>query len=116
MAKKYNCPNCGAPIGYSDKCEYCGTALNWIPMKHIVEFVPAELNMEELKVEVAMSEEQSFMNPVGCAKAVRSMTADYFAKEIVERRAYEMECVHDRLRQLFIFRSTLLVGTKRKKV
>lgn len=30
--KIYNCPNCAAPIGYSNKCEYCGTLLRWIPV------------------------------------------------------------------------------------
>ena len=25
MAQQLNCPNCGAPLGISDKCEYCGT-------------------------------------------------------------------------------------------
>jgi hypothetical protein len=33
----YNCPNCGAPIGYTDKCDYCGTLLDWHPyVRHIV--------------------------------------------------------------------------------
>ena len=27
----YNCPNCAAPIGYSDRCPYCGTVLRWQP-------------------------------------------------------------------------------------
>jgi hypothetical protein len=27
----YNCPNCGAPIGYQDQCEYCGTRIEWRP-------------------------------------------------------------------------------------
>ena len=31
MKRRYNCPNCGAPIGYSPKCEYCGTVFEWIP-------------------------------------------------------------------------------------
>jgi len=25
MAQQLNCPNCGAPLGLSDRCEYCGT-------------------------------------------------------------------------------------------
>lgn len=25
MAQQLNCPNCGAPLGLSDKCPYCGT-------------------------------------------------------------------------------------------
>lgn len=32
MSERYNCPNCGAPIGYSPHCQYCGTLLNWIPV------------------------------------------------------------------------------------
>lgn len=33
MKEMYNCPNCGAPIGYSPKCEYCGTVLRWLPFE-----------------------------------------------------------------------------------
>lgn len=29
--ESYNCPNCGAPIGYQDRCEYCGTRIEWRP-------------------------------------------------------------------------------------
>lgn len=29
--KDYNCPNCGAPIGYQDQCDYCGTRIEWRP-------------------------------------------------------------------------------------
>ncbi len=36
MSDKYNCPNCGAPIGYTERCAYCGTVLNWIPTVHVV--------------------------------------------------------------------------------
>jgi len=25
LKDELNCPNCGAPLGLSDKCEYCGT-------------------------------------------------------------------------------------------
>lgn len=25
MAQELNCPNCGAPLGLLDMCEYCGT-------------------------------------------------------------------------------------------
>ena len=28
---KYNCPNCGAPIEFSEKCKYCGTNIGWMP-------------------------------------------------------------------------------------
>lgn len=36
----YNCPNCGAPIGYSKVCQYCGTRLRWKPEVTTIEYVP----------------------------------------------------------------------------
>lgn len=33
--RKYNCPNCAAPITNLYKCDYCGTMLDWIPMQKI---------------------------------------------------------------------------------
>ena len=30
--KKYNCPNCAAPITNYEKCEYCGTLIDWMPV------------------------------------------------------------------------------------
>ena len=34
----YNCPNCGAPIGFTDKCEYCGTRIEWRP--YVIHLAP----------------------------------------------------------------------------
>ena len=34
----YNCPNCGAPIGYNRICPYCGTRLRWEPYPDTLEF------------------------------------------------------------------------------
>lgn len=34
----YNCPNCGAPIGYTDRCEYCGTRIEWRP--YVIHLAP----------------------------------------------------------------------------
>lgn len=36
--KDYNCPNCGAPIGYQDKCDYCGTRIEWRP--YVIHLAP----------------------------------------------------------------------------
>ena len=36
--KDYNCPNCGAPIGYQDKCDYCGTMIEWRP--YVIHLAP----------------------------------------------------------------------------
>lgn len=42
--KNYNCPNCGAPIGYTEICQYCGTRLNWIPFTAVkVEICPRKI-------------------------------------------------------------------------
>lgn len=38
MSENYNCPNCGAPIGYTDKCEYCGTRIEWSP--YVIHLAP----------------------------------------------------------------------------
>ena len=51
--KRYNCPNCGAPIGYAEKCAYCGTLLNWIPTKE-VRFVPEQMQRTILEARVAV--------------------------------------------------------------
>lgn len=36
--KEYNCPNCGAPIGFTEKCEYCGTRIEWRP--YVIHLAP----------------------------------------------------------------------------
>lgn len=36
--KDYNCPNCGAPIGFTEKCEYCGTRIEWRP--YVIHLAP----------------------------------------------------------------------------
>ena len=46
MSERYNCPNCGAPIGYAPRCQYCGTLLNWIPVT--VEFIAQPMNVKKL--------------------------------------------------------------------
>ena len=49
--KIYNCPNCAAPIGYSSKCAYCGTVLNWIPT---CEIKPVIINARKLVADVTV--------------------------------------------------------------
>ena len=51
MNNKYNCPNCGAPIGRAEKCEYCGTLLNWIPTQYL-EFVPLNTKVDLAEVSI----------------------------------------------------------------
>ena len=38
MSENYNCPNCGAPIGYTEKCDYCGTRIEWRP--YVIHLAP----------------------------------------------------------------------------
>lgn len=38
MSENYNCPNCGAPIGFTEKCEYCGTRIEWRP--YVIHLAP----------------------------------------------------------------------------
>lgn len=51
MAKQlYNCPNCAAPIGYNERCPYCGTVLYWRPS--IVEIKTTPLRSCRLRASV----------------------------------------------------------------
>lgn len=51
--RKYNCPNCGAPIAYSEKCEYCGMLFTWTPTIADVTLVPRFMNVRQVKVRVS---------------------------------------------------------------
>ena len=55
--KLYNCPNCSAPIGYSDVCAYCGTRLNWIPFKFDVQIVPHYIKPTTVEVSTFVGDE-----------------------------------------------------------
>lgn len=47
MSERYNCPNCAAPIGYSPRCQYCGTRLDWVPII-AVNFTAEPRNVKKL--------------------------------------------------------------------
>ena len=49
--KIYNCPNCGAPIGYGSKCEYCGTPLDWMP----IDLSPVKIVLHQPRVKTYVS-------------------------------------------------------------
>lgn len=49
--KEYNCPNCGAPIGYGSKCEYCGTQLGWMP----IELSPVKIVVQQPRMKTYVS-------------------------------------------------------------
>lgn len=48
----YRCPNCGAEVGYQDRCEYCGSRLHWKPTT--VEFISMALNVETIMAEAVV--------------------------------------------------------------
>ena len=50
----YNCPNCAAPIGYSERCPYCGTMLYWRPS--IVEIKTTPLRSCKLRARARIDE------------------------------------------------------------
>ena len=46
---KYNCPNCSAPIGYTEICQYCGTRLKWQPYEYHVKVVTDYIKWERVE-------------------------------------------------------------------
>lgn len=45
-----NCPNCGAPMGYSPKCDYCGTIVENGAAFRPMEIVAIRPNMRKLEM------------------------------------------------------------------
>ena len=62
MSKKYSCPNCGAPIGYGDRCAYCGTHLEWEPI--CAKYVLDRPNIKKLISDIRVNEEHIRMGLV----------------------------------------------------
>lgn len=56
MSKLTNCPNCGAPLGHSSKCEYCGTVVENGAAFRPMEIVAIRPNMRkvEMKAQVML--------------------------------------------------------------
>lgn len=50
MSKITNCPNCGAPLGYSSKCEYCGTIVERDTAYRPIEYVEVRPGMRKLEM------------------------------------------------------------------
>ena len=55
-----NCPNCGAPLGRSSKCEYCGSVVEnhaaFLPIEYRIEYrvVRPGMRKVEIKAQVAL--------------------------------------------------------------
>lgn len=45
-----NCPNCGAPLGRSGKCEYCGTVVENGAAFRPVEFIAVRPGMRKIQI------------------------------------------------------------------
>ena len=81
MSERYNCPNCGAPIGYSPRCQYCGTLLNWIPVT--VEFVAQPMNAKKLVAQRIIDEEDiRLLGEEQADRCAKDSLAMMFAKKI----------------------------------
>ncbi len=50
MAKTTNCPNCGAPLGYSSKCEYCGSVVEGNTAFRPIEILQVRPNMRKVEL------------------------------------------------------------------
>ena len=91
VPETYNCPNCGASIGYQKRCEYCGTILQWRPYTRQVEFVPMGGEIVPLYAEVRIS--------------LRRMAEGGITKEMILKELTE-EISHDIPRFLTLYEET----------
>ena len=76
MSENYNCPNCGAPIGYQDKCDYCGTRIEWRP--YVIHLAPRLYYHKTYDASV-----------IGMVKKGALGTENPFAMELAHRELFE---------------------------
>ena len=55
IPETYKCPNCGAPIGYVKRCQYCGSVIEWIPTTGI-KFIGLREDTVQLNAEVELDQ------------------------------------------------------------
>ena len=102
--KIYNCPNCAAPIGYSPKCEYCGTVLHWIPA---CELKTVYVNVRKLRADAV------FDNYVLRMPGGEKIVFDSLKARLAERlpEVWKVEKFEDfNTRDEVRFRATVLIG------
>lgn len=76
----YNCPNCGAPIGYSQTCAYCGTRLTWIPQMTVyLDYKRADV--DTLLISHTIDKFRLKQNPEFFTDAVKEIARE-FGKEL----------------------------------
>lgn len=106
--KIYNCPNCAAPIGYSNKCEYCGTLLRWIPFDEM-KIETVYVNTDKLVAQTAIDRRDLELPRM--KELVLQKLKDMLAERLPEIwRIYEAD---DWRRDAKIFRAEVLVGRRR---
>lgn len=116
MKKDYNCPNCGAPIGYSDKCEYCGTLLRWTPMISI-EYIPKNLHVRQMAVVTKISElDEELIREVGVARGgdwlIREL-GKRLAEGIISEKAFKLDHSYDFRENASVLRMSTYVGVEK---
>lgn len=104
MAEKYNCPNCGAPIGHSDKCEYCGTLLRWIPITYM-EFIPKSLHVQQAEAAAEWDREKGELD-----REVLDRLSNKLANFIINEDAYTLSFKYDICRKKTIVIMRTYVG------
>ena len=116
MSEKYNCPNCGAPIGYSDKCEYCGTRIRWTPIISI-EYIPKNLHVRQMAVVTKISElDEELIREVGVARGgdrlIREL-GERLAEGIISEKAFKLSHSYDFCENAHVLRMSTYVGVER---
>ena len=109
MSERYNCPNCGAPIGYAPRCQYCGTLLNWIPVT--VEFVAQPLNVKKLVGSVKYTKDmiRGFGEEFALREAERRLACD-FAQKIPD--VWDLKIIDDPIIDGKDYRATVYICAK----
>lgn len=102
--RKYNCPNCGAPIGYTELCVYCGTRLHWIPTTNIT-FTPTRYERKKLVARAEVNEEDLRSGQLE-EKTVLRHLRDQLAERIPE--VWEVYTMDDPLEFRKIYEARLL--------
>ena len=106
---KYNCPNCGAPIGRDEICPYCGTKVQWVPVQTI-EFVPINLGFRHVRAECAVHDyEMEWISP----GFLENRLVDQLAELIVKDKAYELSVVKDPFKGDSIYRLDTYIGVRK---
>ena len=77
-----NCPNCGAPLDYSDRCKYCGTVIN---RQDFVECRVIRPGLRKLAVKG-----QCVINPYTDEEKTAPMIAEHLKRDMVYKLAEKL--------------------------